>query len=404
MKNVVVLGMGYVGVPLLLALVKSKKRVFGYDIKSSLIDLLNQGECHLNLWQERFSKEITPGENTFFVSNLKSIGKIDIAIICVPTPLNINGDPDHSFVETAVQSLSELDIEPSLIILESTVAPGYTRAIAEKCFSSRLSIHEGSVHFCFSPEREDPGNKNYSNVEIPKILSGLSAKCLNLGAELYMSVFNHVIKASSLEAAELCKLHENTFRAVNISYANQMRNYSTHLGVNFDEVISLAKSKPFGFMAFNSGIGVGGHCIPVDPHFLLSEAHKSGIEMPIVEKAMMEIENGPRKTFDWLVKKGILGKDVLLTGIAYKDGVSDIRCSPAIELFILLKKKCNVHFWDNKVSQIEIDGNAFISVSDDFFKGFHGVVIVINDTGKRFVDDSKLSASLVLDPRYRITL
>ena len=404
MKNIVVIGMGYVGLPLLLALVKSRKKVFGYDIKSSIIDMLCKGECHLNLWQERFSKEIQPGENAFFVTNLNLIKKIDVAIICVPTPLNINDEPDHSFVDAAVKSLSELDVKPSLIILESTVAPGYTRSVAEKYFYSELSINKGNVHFCFSPEREDPGNENFSNVEIPKILSGLSQKCLTLGADLYMSVFNHIVKASSLEVAELCKLHENTFRAVNISYANQMRDLSAHLEVNFDEVVSLAKSKPFGFMPFNPGIGVGGHCIPVDPYYLLSKVSQSGVKMSIVEKAMIEIQNQPKKTYDWLVEKGILGKDVLLTGVAYKDGVSDIRCSPAIELFKMLKQDCKVNFWDKKVSQVEIDGVFFQSVSDDFFRKFCGVIVIVNEIGRKFVDDTKLSTTAVLDPRYKIEL
>ena len=404
MRNVVVIGMGYVGLPLLLALVRAQKKVFGYDNNISIINNLIKGECHINLWQERFKKEILPGKNAYFVSDLSKIDTIEAAIICVPTPLKNSGKPDHSFVDKAFRSLNKLIAPPNLIILESTVSPGYTREVAEKYFKAKLYCNGGEVHICFSPEREDPGNETFSNVEIPKVISGLTSECLKMGAELYMSVFNHVVKASSLEVAELCKLHENTFRAVNISYANQMRDYSAHLGLNFDEVISLAKSKPFGFMAFNSGIGVGGHCIPIDPHFLLSKANTPDIHMSIIKMALLEIEKGPKKSYDWLIKQGVAYNDVLLTGIAYKDGVSDTRGSPAIELFKLLKTKSNVYYWDPKVKAVNILGETFFSVTEKFFKNFGGIVIIINETGERFIKDNKILASKILDPRYKIEL
>ncbi len=400
--NIVVIGLGYVGLPLLLALVNSGKRVIGYDINGEIINDLNNGRCHLDLWSEKVKKELRVNENVFFTSDLRSISKIDAAIICVPTPLDLDGNADHSFVDSALMALSEQDLAPKLIIVESTVAPGYTRAASQKYFGSRLVTCGGDIHICFSPEREDPGNKNFTNTEIPKVISGLSQECLELGVNLYMSVFSHVLKASSLEAAELCKLHENTFRAVNISYVNQMRNYSSCLGINFDEVITLAKSKPFGFMDFHPGIGVGGHCIPVDPYFLLNNASELGISLPVVETAMAEINKGPKSTCDWLLDQNISGCDVLLTGIAYKDGVSDTRCSPAIELFKLLSKSCRLHYWDPNVSKIKIADEWHKSVSDDQFSYFQGVIVVINNSGWNFVSQKKIQASKVFDARYRM--
>lgn len=401
MKNIVVIGIGYVGLPLMLALAKTKCKVFGYDINKDLINDLNKGKCHIKTWENRFKKELVSEKNAYFISELNEIKKIDTAIICVPTPLNKEGKADHSCVDHAVKSLSELKNKPSLIILESTVSPGYSRKVANKYFKENLSSFGGEVHFCFSPEREDPGNENFSNVEIPKILSGLTKNCLLKGFELYMTVFNHVIKASSMEVAELCKLHENTFRAVNISYVNQMRDYCSNLDINFNEVILLAKSKPFGFMDFYPGVGVGGHCIPVDPYFLLNGADDLNSEISIIRLAMKEIEMGPKKTYHWLVKNNILGKNLLLTGVAYKEGVSDMRSSPAISLFKLLKHKCNISFWDSEVKEFHVDGQKYVTLSDTDFKNFRGVVVIINEIGKQFVNKNKICAEFVLDARYR---
>tara|TARA_B100000212_G_scaffold341239_1_gene323859 strand:- start:918 stop:2135 length:1218 start_codon:yes stop_codon:yes gene_type:complete len=403
MNNVAVIGLGYVGLPLVLALLKANKNVIGFDLNSNVVQTLNQGNCHLPLWEQRVKKEIRSGKNVNFTTCSEDMSGVDAIIICVPTPLNINGNPNHSYVTAAMKSISELTILPSLIILESTVSPGFTRYVSNKFFKDNLSSNNEKIHICFSPEREDPGNKEFTNVEIPKVIGGLTNACLLKGSDLYMEVFDHIVRASSLETAELCKLHENTFRAVNISYVNQFRNFSSKLGINFEEVINLAKSKPFGFMAFTPGIGAGGHCIPIDSHFLLSVAEKEGIDLPIVKDAMTEIRISAKSTFDWL-KEQKLQTDVLVTGASYKDGISDMRCSPSIELIELLSKDYNVSYWDKNVDFILIDGIKKESLDDTKFREFTGSIIIVNQSGEVFCKKEILRAKKVLDARYRVTL
>ena len=403
MNNVAVIGLGYVGLPLVLALLKAGKKVVGYDLDHDVVQTLNQGDCHIPLWDRRVKKEIHPGENASFTTNPEDMSGVEAVIICVPTPLNNDGNPDHSYVTAAMKSISELKLLPGLVILESTVSPGYTRGIAIELFGDQLASSNGDVHVCFSPEREDPGNEEFTNVEIPKVIGGLTPACLLKGSDLYMEVFEHLVRATSLETAELCKLHENTFRAVNITYVNQFRDFSAKLGVNFEEVVHLAKSKPFGFMPFTPGIGVGGHCIPIDPHFLLSVAEKEGIEMPLVRDAMTDITNSAKNTFVWIKEQKKEGP-VLVTGASYKDGISDTRCSPSIELIELLSKEFEVSYWDINVDSILINGAEKRSLSDSEFRAFSGVVIVVNQSGQSFCEEEILNAASVLDARYRVEL
>ena len=403
MNNIAVIGLGYVGLPLVLALLKAGKKVVGFDLDNNVVQTLNQGDCHLPLWERKVKKEIVSGENVFFTTNPKDMSGVDAVIICVPTPLNRDGKPDHSHVSAAMKSIAELKVLPELIILESTVSPGYTRDVVSEFFYGKLAPNEGGLHVCFSPEREDPGNEEFTNVEIPKVVGGLTAACLLKGSDFYMEVFDHVVRASSLETAELCKLHENTFRAVNITYVNQFRDFSAKLGVNFEEVVHLAKSKPFGFMPFTPGIGVGGHCIPVDPHFLLAVAEKEGIGMSIIRDAMVDISNSAKSTFEWVKEQKIEG-EVLVTGVSYKDGISDTRCSPAIELIDLLSREFVVSYWDNNVDSILMHGIERKSLSDAEFRGFTGTIIVVNQSGQSFCEKEILSAGLVLDARYRVGL
>lgn len=402
MTKVAVVGLGYVGVPLLLALLKTDVDVVGYDISGPIVDELNAGGCHLPLWKQRVMREVTPGENVTFSSSPVVLKEADAIIICVPTPLDSEGKPDHSKVEAVFAATAEHG-NPKLVILESTVAPGFTRRAGEAYFGDKLVTNGGTLSLCFSPEREDPGNEQFSNVEIPKVIGGLTQKCLQLGAELYMNVFKHVVKASALEAAELCKVHENTFRAVNISYVNQMRNLSAELGIDFEEVINLANSKPFGFMAFVSGIGVGGHCIPIDPHYLLEVANDKKVDFSMVTAAMKEIEEGPVSTSNW-VADNAEGREVLITGAAYKDGVSDTRCSPALDVISNLAETFEVSYWDPNVPDLKMNNKSLKSLSDSQFKEFTGTVVVINNSGKKFVDHEPLRAASVLDARYRLVI
>jgi len=402
MAKVAVVGLGYVGVPLVLSLIKAGVDLIGYDIDKSVIDKINKGGCHLPSWEKHFTQIVSPGENIQFSSSPEILKEASTIIICVPTPLTTAGKPDHSIVEAVFLDI-KVHSAPDLVILESTVAPGFTRKAGEKYFGSDLVCNGGAISLCFSPEREDPGNTQFSNVDIPKVMAGLTPLCLRLGLELYMNVFNHVIKASTLEAAELCKLHENTFRALNISYVNQFRNLTSEMGIDFEEVITLAKSKPFGFMAFTAGIGVGGHCIPIDPYYLLEVAESKGVNFSTVKASMEEITNGPKSVAQW-IKKITKSNKILITGASYKDGVSDTRYSPAIELISLLHHNYDVHYWDPHVPSLSLDGNEIFSLSDSEFVDFVGTVVVVNHTGRQFVQNERLKSSSIVDARYRLVI
>lgn len=397
--NVAVIGLGYVGIPLSISIVNANLRVIGYDTNDAVIDELNKGSCHIASWKEKVKQTISPKENAKFSTSPEILKEADVAIICVPTPLSNQNVPDHSFVDEALKTLSK-HFNGELLILESTVSPGYTRKAVEKYFGDRLHANGGNVSICFSPEREDPGNEKYTNVEIPKVIGGMTSTCLERGVQLYMRVFKHIAQASSLESAEFCKVHENTFRAINISYVNQVRNLASKLDVDFEEVINLAKTKPFGFMPFISGIGVGGHCIPVDPYFMLKVAGENQVGFSMVEAAMEEILIGASGAASWIADN-IPARKIAISGAAYKDAVSDIRCSPAVELIEILSARCQVYYWDREVPKIEINGKILYSLTDLQFSEFDGAVIVINNQGRKFVQSHDMRSDIIVDARYK---
>ena len=397
--KIAIIGLGYVGVPLALATVNAGFEVLGYDTNAAIINELNAKSCHLNLWKEKFTRSVEPGKNAQFSSSPEILRHADVAIICVPTPLTDEYVPDHSYVEKAFKELGDY-FNGHLIILESTVSPGYTRNLGKRYLGAKLLASGGKCSLCFSPEREDPGNELFSNVEIPKVIGGLTPECLEVGINLYARIFQHVAQATSLEAAEFCKVHENTFRAINISYVNQIRNLTAKLDVDFEEVINLAKTKPFGFMPFTSGVGVGGHCIPVDPYFLLKVADENQVDLSTIKAAMEEISVGPDDTAKWISTR-VNDVQIAVSGAAYKDGVSDIRCSPAVQLLEILSQKYQVSFWDPNVSELYVNGDLCRSLSDNQFAEFSGAVIIVNNAGRKFVANNRMNATSIFDARYR---
>ena len=252
--KIAVIGLGYVGIPLMISIVNSGRTVLGYDINTKVIEQLNDKRCHLNLWKDKVNRVIEPGKNAEFSASPEILTDAEVVIICVPTPLSQGYLPDHSYVDHAFEEISNY-FNGGLVILESTVSPGYTRNAGQQYLGERLLLNGGNVSLCFSPEREDPGNEKFTNVEIPKVIGGLTQECLERGVRLFMQIFQHVAQATSVEAAEFCKVHENTFRAINITYVNQVRNLSEKLSEDCEEVVNLAKTKPFGFMPFSSGSG-----------------------------------------------------------------------------------------------------------------------------------------------------
>lgn len=386
-----VVGLGYVGIPLVINSRKKGVILDGYDIDNEKIIKLNQNICSIKDYAESF-KAIDINEHRFF-SEKQSIKKYKNFIVCVPTPINESYEPDHSYVNSFVDELINQEHLPKLIILESTVSPGFTRKyIAERLESHFKKTAGKDFYVCFSPEREDPGNKSFTNLMIPKVLGGFSDDCFEKASALYSKIFNSIMRASSLEAAELTKLHENTFRAVNIAYVNELRDFSSKSNIDFEEVISLAASKPFGFTRFNPGHGVGGHCIPVDPYFLIQKAK---LNTGVIASAMSNIREAAVKSSNWVKENIKTGTSLCFIGIGYKQDIDDLRNSPTLDVMNLLKKDYECMFYDNVINNHK--EYEFIDKSN--LNLFKGEVLISSDRGVELMNELDIKA--YYDLRYQ---
>lgn len=338
-----VLGLGYVGLPLVLGYAEKNIRVIGFDIDAKKIESLNAGESYIqHIGAERVGKAVKAGVLSA-TSDFSRIPEVDVVIICVPTPLDLHHEPDLSYVRATRDAILPHLRKNQLVCLESTTYPGTTDEeflgpIQKKGFTL------GSDFFLvFSPEREDPGNPNFSGTNIPKVVGGHSAKCLEQGVAAYGSIYNKVVPVTSTRVAEMVKLLENIFRAVNIGLVNEMKIVADEMGIDIWEVIEAAKTKPFGYTAFYPGPGLGGHCIPIDPFYLTWKAREFGIHTRFIELAGEINEGMPqyvvRRVAERLnkQKKALNGSKVLIMGLAYKGNVDDMRESPTFKLFDLLK-------------------------------------------------------------------
>jgi UDP-N-acetyl-D-glucosamine dehydrogenase len=348
-----VLGLGYVGLPLVLGYAEKNIRVIGFDIDAKKIESLNAGESYIqHIGAERVGKAVKAGVLSA-TSDFSRIPEVDVVIICVPTPLDLHHEPDLSYVRATREAILPYLRKNQLVCLESTTYPGTTDEeflgpIQKKGFTL------GSDFFLvFSPEREDPGNPNFSGTNIPKVVGGHSAKCLEQGVAAYGSIYNKVVPVTSTRVAEMVKLLENIFRAVNIGLVNEMKIVADEMGIDIWEVIEAAKTKPFGYTAFYPGPGLGGHCIPIDPFYLTWKAREFGIHTRFIELAGEINEGMPqyvvRRVAERLnkQKKALNGSRVLIMGLAYKSNVDDMRESPTFKLFDLLKTQgAEISYYD----------------------------------------------------------
>ena len=339
-----IVGMGYVGLPLMLRFVDVGFRVLGFDIDSALVASLNSGRSSIaHISDAKIQTAITSGFEATL--DMARVSEVDAVIICVPTPLGSHREPDLSYVLNTAENLSSHLRAGQIVSLESTTYPGTTedelRPILE---STGLSVGR-DLFLVYSPEREDPGNANFSTRTIPKVCGGVSEACLQVGIKLYESIIDRVVPVSSPKVAELTKLLENIHRAVNIGLVNEMKIVSDRMGIDIHEVIDAAATKPFGFTPYYPGPGLGGHCIPIDPFYFTWKAREFGLHTRFIELAG-EINAGmPEwvvgKIADALNKKGIAlsTAKVLVLGISYKKGVDDTRESPSVEIMELLRQK-----------------------------------------------------------------
>jgi UDP-N-acetyl-D-glucosamine dehydrogenase len=343
-ESIGIVGLGYVGLPLALRFAEIGCKVLGLDIDQAKVDGIRDGRSYI---KHIGNAAVAKGRERGFTAttDFSRAGEVDALIICVPTPLNKYREPDLSFVIDTTESLLPYIRQGQIISLESTTYPGTTDEELKPRIESRgLKVGE-DIFLVFSPEREDPGNPNFSTQTIPKVVGGCTPACLAAGVALYSKVIDRVVPVSSTKAAEMTKLLENIHRAVNIGLVNEMKIISDRMGIDIYEVIRAAATKPFGFVPYYPGPGLGGHCIPIDPFYLTWKAREYGVHTRFIELAGEVNSSMP----DWVVDKiadalnsrerSIKGSKILVLGIAYKKNVDDMRESPSVELMELLEAK-----------------------------------------------------------------
>ncbi|MEW5927526.1 MAG: nucleotide sugar dehydrogenase [Gemmatimonadota bacterium] len=360
-----VIGLGYVGLPLAVEIARSGYRVVGFDITEAVVEGINRGESHILDVAGETVRELVERGLLSATSDLSRLAECDVVSVCVPTPLNKTKDPDLSYVVAAGHAVLHGLRPGQLVILESTTYPGTTREVLLPLLGE--SGHEVGEEFflCFSPERVDPGNPVWHTRNTPKVIGGVTPACLEAGLAFYSRVFDTMVPVESAEAAELTKVYENTFRMINIALANELAQACDRLGVDVWGVIEAAGTKPFGFMKFTPGPGLGGHCIPLDPHYLSWKMRTLAFKTRMIELASEINSEMPafvvRKVADALndESKAVRGSRVLVLGVSYKKDIDDLRESPALEIMQLLQAKgAEVSFHDPFCTVIADDGHT----------------------------------------------
>lgn len=345
-KSVVgIIGMGYVGIPLALAFSTAGMKVIGFDIDESKTQYINDGVSYFKHIPSQKVREVTENKTLRATTDFSEISNVDAIILCLPTPLNEYREPDLSYITKTMDTILPFLKKGQMLSLESTTYPGTTEEeIATRISATGLTIGE-DFFLVYSPEREDPGNPDFTTSTIPKVVGGLTSNCLEIGKALYEKIIANVIPVSSTKAAELTKLLENIYRSVNIGLVNEMKIIADKMDINIWEVIDAAATKPFGYTPFYPGPGLGGHCIPIDPFYLTWKAKQYGLNTKFIELS------GEVNTLmpSWVVQKvsdglnshekSVKNSKVLILGLAYKKNIDDVRESPSVEIMELLQNK-----------------------------------------------------------------
>jgi len=378
-SKVVVIGQGYVGLPLALAIAEAGHQVVGFDLNQDLVRNLNSGRSHIEDVQDSDLKNLIRKLNYRATSNPSDFAESDVAIIAVPTPLNSKREPDVSFVESASEILGKSLSKSALIINESTSYPGTLRSIIVPAVE-KYSLSGTEHSFAISPERVDPGNKNWKIKNTPRLYAGLTPEAAKQTKDFYSTFCDTIIELSSPETAEAAKLFENTFRQVNIALVNEFSLICHKLGINVHEVLDGAATKPYGFLKFSPGIGVGGHCIPVDPTFLSFAANKAGADSKFIDLANEVNFKMPKKIIEELSgrrNEKIEGKTILIVGISYKSNISDIRESPTLRLIEELRSKGNKVYWHDPLVKTW-NGESSLDLNDILKMDF-AIISILHD-------------------------
>ena len=365
-----VIGLGYVGLPLAVEFVNAGYTVIGIDVDEKKINSINNGHNYIKDVDDDNLKNAVINNTLSATTNFNIVSELDAISICVPTPLNKEKDPDISFIISVMDKIKQHLHSNMLITLESTTYPGSTRELIVPYISNDENLIIGeNICLCFSPERIDPGNATYNTSNTPKIIGGITKKCSEIGKTLYSKIIKEVITVSSTETAEMVKLLENTFRAINIGLANEVAIMCEKLGINVWEVIDAAATKPFGFMKFSPGPGLGGHCIPVDPHYLSWKLKTLDYDARFIKLASEINTNMPNHVVKLISEalnenqKSINGSKILVIGVAYKKDIDDVRESPAIDVLHLLNDSgAKTAYFDPNVKEIIIGNEKMQSL------------------------------------------
>lgn len=406
-----VIGLGYVGLPLAVELARAGYRVLGYDINKGVVDGLNQGRSHIKDTSDTDLKAQVDAGRFSATTDASRLAEPDVISICVPTPLSKFKDPDVSFIVAATDAVKRTLRRGQAVILESTTYPGTTREIMLPALEATgLKVGE-DFFLAFSPERVDPGNPVYGTRNTPKVVGGITEACRNVAMAFYAPAIDSLVPVSTTEAAELVKLLENTFRSVNIGLVNEMAIVCDKLGVNVWEVIEAAATKPFGFMKFLPGPGLGGHCIPIDPHYLAWKMRGLNYKTRFIDLAG---ELNTEMPLFWVRKlsealndagKAVRGSKILVLGVAYKKDIDDLRESPALDIIKLLEERgATVVYHDPYVKSFTENGHTLTStpLTEATLRASDAVMIVTDHTD---VDYSlvRRAAKLVVDTRNALS-
>ena len=369
-RSIAVIGLGYVGLPLAVEFAKKGLTVVGVERNPIRVDSVNSGKSYIGDVSDETLSDVVKQGYLKASQSFDTIKDVEAIIICVPTPLTKNKTPDISYIVSVSKQITPFLHKGELVVLESTTYPGTTEEVVLPMLeSSGLKVGK-DFYLAFSPERVDPGNKGYHTGNIPKVVGGIDSKSTDLAAGLYKQIVPQVFKVSSPRAAEMTKLLENIFRLVNVALVDELAMFSEKININIWEVIEAAKTKPYGFMPFYPGPGIGGHCIPIDPFYLLWKAKEYDVDISFIELAGKINDAMPDYVVNKVsyalnsVKKTINGSKILVLGVAYKKDIGDIRESPALKIVSkLLKWGGNVSYYDPFVSEITIGEKTFKSLS-----------------------------------------
>lgn len=402
-----VIGLGYVGLPLAVVLAEAGYKVIGLDADPEKVKAVNAGQSYIeDVPSDVLAKHVEAGLLTA-TSEYGELREVQGISICVPTPLRKTGDPDLSYIVAVADSLKEILHPELVVILESTTYPGTTREMVQPALESTGLVVGEDIFLAFSPERVDPGREDWTTVNTPKVIGGVTPVCSKVAGAMYARAMKAVHEVSSSEVAEMAKLLENTFRAVNIGLVNELALMCERLGIDVWEVIDAAASKPFGFMKFTPGPGLGGHCIPIDPLYLSWKLKSVKYNARFIELASEINTNMPRYVIQRIqsvmneAEKSVKGSRILVLGAAYKPDVSDVRESPALDVIGLLRDLgAEVKYYDPHVPDLDHEGWQMSSI-DDLYDQLPEMDLVVLITDHSDFDYERVAdeARLIFDTR-----